>query len=141
MDTWYNEENDEIEKSGFDINEDSTITLIYPDTTINIRYWTWEFRGNFEDDEFDKFSKYSKYTKKQIKQLIGLVKNVDCRAIEITENTIHLIYKGNLLYHFEYLILKNQDKLEIPKNYNKLDENIYCGLSYSGMFCGAMIFN
>lgn len=73
-----------------------------------------------------------------IRQLQSFIEKVDCEAIKITENTIHLMYEGISLYNYEYLIIKTGH--EIPKNYTQLDKDIYFGLYDSGMFCNSMIF-
>lgn len=133
------DENSERVKNNFEINEDSTVTFTYSDTTITIKYWNWDFEGNLEDEELSAFYKYTKCTKKQLKKLIKLVKEVDCEAIRITDDEIDLRYNGFILYHFRYLIMKSNE--EPPEDYKKLDTNTYCGLYDSGLFCGTIIFS
>ena len=147
--TTYDVDEDEIQNLDFTLLSDGTALVMYPDTTITTRNWSWYFESISTKPETEKLLDYLGISIKEFDKMKKLIQTVDCEAILFEEDgSFDLRYDGVNWSKYAYFVpaapladLKNMKNHLGARYLEKLNDEVYCGFKRNELVDGRVIYS
>ncbi len=100
----------------------NTLKITLKDTILNFQNWILDYNGKITDPLVPKLLAYQKIPKEYLPELKQKLSEINCHGFSKNEESITLIYKGDVIRNYSYILPLNMPP---ERHWNKLQENVY----------------